>query len=102
MRVDTPTFAGPAHDQVHPEGRHAELASQRLEALAAVSIQGGERDVTIAHRVSLEPQAIRPARCEASPLRNINVAVDTPGVAQYPWRPLTHGTQLERLAVQVA
>lgn len=58
MGVDAPALAGLQHDEVHPEGTHAELTSQRLEALAAVAIERSERDVGLDHRASLDPAAL--------------------------------------------
>jgi hypothetical protein len=63
MRVDAPPLAGLEHDEVHPEGAHAQLAPQRLETLAAVAIERTERDVRIGHRASIEPPAVRPCGC---------------------------------------
>lgn len=56
MRVDPPPLPGLEHDEIHPEGGHTEFAPQRLETLAAVAIESGERDARIGHGVSIEPR----------------------------------------------
>jgi hypothetical protein len=66
MRMDAPPLARLEHDHVHPERAHIQLAPQRLETLAAVTIKRRERDVRVGHRASIEPPAMRPRRV-ASP-----------------------------------
>lgn len=53
MRMNTPALAGLEHDQIHAKRAHAELAAQRLEALAAVAIESGERNLRVGHHLSI-------------------------------------------------
>lgn len=49
MRMYAPSLSRLKRHQVNPEGAHAELSSQRLEALIAIAIQHGKRDVGLGH-----------------------------------------------------
>jgi hypothetical protein len=49
--VYAPPLAGLKHEQVHPEAAHAQRAPQCLEALVAVAIKLGKRDVGLGHRL---------------------------------------------------
>ena len=53
VSVYAPPLSGLQHERVDPEGAHSELASQRLEALVAVALERGKRDVGLGHRASI-------------------------------------------------
>jgi hypothetical protein len=53
MRMYAPPLVRLEHDQVHPKGAHTQLAPQRLEALATITVKGGKGDVKLSHRASI-------------------------------------------------